>query len=48
MVTEANAVRRMQDRFDSLSQRIAEAIAEVPVEDGLAEIYASVARERST
>jgi hypothetical protein len=48
MVTEANAVRRMQDRFDSLSQRIAEAYAEVPVGDGLAEIDAAVARERSS
>jgi hypothetical protein len=47
MDTEVSAVRRMQDRFDSLSRRIAEAYAEVPVEDGLPEIYAA-ARERSS
>jgi prevent-host-death family protein len=39
-------IRRMQDRFDRLSQRIAESYAEVPVEDGLAEIDALVTRER--
>jgi len=39
-------IRRMQDRFDELSQRIASAYAEVPMEDGLAEIDAVVARER--
>jgi prevent-host-death family protein len=39
-------IRRMQERFDSLSQRIAEAYAEVPVEEGLAEIDAVVTRER--
>jgi prevent-host-death family protein len=40
-------IRRMQDRFDALSRRIAEAYAEVPVEEGLAEIDAAVARERA-
>jgi prevent-host-death family protein len=39
-------IRRMQDRFDELSRRIAEAYAEVPMEDGLAEIEAAVTRER--
>jgi prevent-host-death family protein len=39
-------IRRMQDRFDSLSQRIAAAYAEVPMEEGLAEIEAAVTRER--
>jgi prevent-host-death family protein len=40
-------IRRMRDRFDALSQRIAEAHTEVPVEEGLAEIDAAVARERA-
>ena len=39
-------IRRMQDRFDALSSRIAEAYAGVPVEEGLAEIDSLVARER--
>ncbi|HSW17237.1 MAG TPA: type II toxin-antitoxin system prevent-host-death family antitoxin [Ramlibacter sp.] len=39
-------IRRMRDRFDALSDRITEAYAEVPVEDGLAEIDAAVAAER--
>lgn len=39
-------IRRMRDRFDALSGRIAEAYAEVPVEEGLAEIDAAVAAER--
>ncbi|HEX4576656.1 MAG TPA: hypothetical protein VH117_04860 [Edaphobacter sp.] len=47
MVSEVSLVRRMQDRFDSLSRRIGEAYAEVPVEEGLAEIDVAVARERS-
>jgi hypothetical protein len=47
MASEVSVVRRMQDRFDSLSRRIAEAYAEVPVEEGLAEIDVAVARERS-
>jgi prevent-host-death family protein len=40
-------IRRMQDRFDALSRRIAEAYAEMPVDEGLAEIDAAVARERA-
>lgn len=39
-------IRRMRDRFDALSKRIADAYAEVPVEDGLAEIDSAVRRER--
>jgi prevent-host-death family protein len=39
-------IRRMQDRFDALSQRIALGYAEVPVDDGIAEIDSIVTRER--
>jgi prevent-host-death family protein len=39
-------IRRMRDRFDALSSRIAEAYAHVPVSEGMAEIDAAVARER--
>ena len=39
-------IRRMQDRFDALSNRIAEAYAGVPADDGLAEIDSLVAQER--
>ena len=39
-------IRRMRERFDALSQRIAEGYVDVPVEEGLAEIDAVVARER--
>ncbi|WP_157266273.1 type II toxin-antitoxin system Phd/YefM family antitoxin [Azohydromonas aeria] len=39
-------IRRMRARFDALSERIAEAYAEVPAEEGLAEIEAAVAAER--
>jgi prevent-host-death family protein len=39
-------IRRMQERFDELSQRIAAAYAEVPMEEGLAEIEALVTQER--
>ncbi len=39
-------IRRMRDRFDALSARIAEAYAEVPAEEGIAEIDAAVAEER--
>lgn len=39
-------IRRMQERFDSLSRRIAEVYAEVPAEEGLSEIDALVTRER--
>ena len=40
-------IRRMRDRFDALSNRIAEAYAEVPIEEGLAEIDSIVSRERA-
>jgi prevent-host-death family protein len=39
-------IRRMHERFDALSVRIAPAYSEVPVEEGLAEIDAVVAAER--
>lgn len=39
-------IRRMRDRFDALSQRIADAYVEAPVETGLAEIDAAVKKER--
>jgi prevent-host-death family protein len=39
-------IRRMRDRFDALSNRIAETYAEVPIEEGLSEIDSAVARER--
>jgi prevent-host-death family protein len=39
-------IRRMRDRFDALSDRIAEAYATVPLEEGLAEIDSVVAQER--
>ena len=40
-------IRRMRDRFDELSRRIAEDFADVPEIEGIAEIDAAVARERS-
>jgi prevent-host-death family protein len=39
-------IRRMRDRFDTLSSRIAEAYADVSADKGMAEIEAAVARER--
>jgi PHD/YefM family antitoxin component YafN of YafNO toxin-antitoxin module len=39
-------IRRMQDRFDTLSNRIAEAYAELPVEEGLAEIEGLLSKGR--
>ena len=39
-------IRRMRDRFDALSDRIAQASADIPAEDGMAEIDAAVERER--
>ena len=39
-------IRRMRERFDTLSQRIADTYADLPVEQGLAEIDAAVAAER--
>ena len=41
-------IRRMHDRFDALSNRIAGAYAEVSVEQGLAEIDSVVTQERSS
>lgn len=40
-------IRRMRERFDALSGRIAEAYAATPADEGLAEIDSVVARERS-
>ncbi|MBT9332245.1 type II toxin-antitoxin system prevent-host-death family antitoxin [Paracidobacterium acidisoli] len=40
-------IRRMRDRFDALSSRIAQAYAGVPEEQGLAEIDSLVAAERA-
>lgn len=39
-------IRRMRDRFDALSNRIADAYADIPMEKGLAEIDAAVEAER--
>ena len=39
-------IRRMQDRFDELSRQVAEAFANVPEEQGLAEIDAAVVEVR--
>jgi prevent-host-death family protein len=41
-------IRRMQDRFDALCQRIEAGFADVPEADGLAEIEAAVALERTS
>ena len=40
-------IRRLRDRFDALSNRIATAYSEVPSEDGLAEIDTLVANIRA-
>jgi prevent-host-death family protein len=40
-------IRRMRDRFDALSVRIAASFAKTPAEEGLAEIDSCVARERA-
>lgn len=40
-------IRRMRDRFDALSNRIAEAYGELPAEEGLAEIDTLVAQNRA-
>lgn len=40
-------IRRMQGRFDALCQRIEAGFAVIPEADGLAEIDAAVALERS-
>jgi prevent-host-death family protein len=39
-------IRRMRERFDALSGRIAGAYADVPAKEGMAEIDAAVARHR--
>ena len=39
-------IRRMQGRFDALSKRIADAYADVPMDQGLAEIDRAAARVR--
>ena len=40
-------IRRMQARFDALSARVAEAFAQVPEEQGTAEIDAALAETRA-
>ncbi len=40
-------IRRLRDRFDALSDQLAESYADVPAEVGLAEIDALVAQERA-
>ena len=40
-------IRRMQERFDALAARLAEAYAAVPEEEGMAEIQQAVAAERA-
>ncbi len=40
-------IRRMRDRFDALSDRIAQAYAQIPLEEGITEIDSLVTRERS-
>lgn len=42
-----NRIRRMRDRLDELSARMAEAYKDVPESEGLAEIDAIVAEERA-
>ena len=39
-------IRAMRDRFDQLSNRVAEAYADVPVEQCMAEIDAAIKKER--
>ncbi len=40
-------IRQMQERFDSLTRRLAESYAGIPQEEGMAEIEAAVAAERT-
>jgi prevent-host-death family protein len=40
-------IRAMRERFDALTDQIAEAYASVPYEEGLAEIDALIAQERA-
>ena len=39
-------IRRMRDRFDELTDRIAQAYTTVPLEEGMAEIDAAVVQSR--
>ena len=39
-------IRRMRDRFDELTARIAQSYADVPAGEGMAEIDAAVAQQR--
>ena len=39
-------IRRMREQFDALAGRVADSYAEVPMDEGLAEIDAAVAAER--
>jgi prevent-host-death family protein len=39
-------IRRMRERFDALSARIAETYSDVPADEGMAEIDEAVRRER--
>ena len=41
-------IRRMQSRFDALSERLAEGFAELPEEQGMAEIEEAIREERNT
>ena len=41
-------IRRMKDRFDQLSDRLATDFASTPVDEGLAEIDAIVSQERAS
>jgi prevent-host-death family protein len=41
-------IRRMQERFDALATRIADAFAPISVADGIAEIDRIVSEERAT
>lgn len=40
-------IRRLQERFEELSSRLAQAYAPIPIEDGLAEIDRLVGDERA-
>ena len=40
-------IRRMQDQCNDLWRQIAEANADIPIEEGMAEVDALVARERA-
>ena len=39
-------IRTMRERFDQLSSRVAEAYADVPTDQGMAEIDAAITQER--